>query len=655
MLTWRGFSLLIVILLKIGIGLGSTGKTGSTLAVLGLSFLAWFSINWALFAWRVHFGVTQLVVARSLRIDGRNAPLLWAGREFTVIVDISLKAKMPLNYLRVQDRPPSGCDRIEGADDTVGILDQKGKLEIRYRLICPTPGEVRFEGVRVQAADLHGFFYYRTFIRCEVILPVLPPLTDAEGDRRTAKSHNLLPPPGVHRLRFAGSGSELLDLRDYQTGDPPRMIAWKLSARRDRLIIKEFESDVPVRCTLFLDASQSVRIGPTRQTSLHRLVTIASGVAQAAASDRDLVGLVVFDEESITILKPARGSRHLIEILRRLAKAASALPLSTGSHVDNLTRLALPLMHELYPELMDKRVNSLGWKMFWKPAMDTGTGWLVIFLVSPLLLMLGTISLIISCFEARRPEPLPYLVPIVSAVFGFFGTWVKVALALGLPAMLGFLIWAAHGLSGFFGESYRRKRRRKSLALPIAVLEGASLGKLARWLEDDPEFGIAVQSFLAKHHRRHATALYDERGEYLFRSPGKVEVLSRALLYSIAHARDNELFVLMVDLIELEPVLGPLLAAVRVAVARHHHVMVISPWLAGVPYDADGGASGAPTSWGPEGSLYRLTAGRYNRAYLAVRRAFAKLGVPVVRAEQEDQVRTILNRLDRLRGIGARR
>jgi uncharacterized protein (DUF58 family) len=39
------------------------------------------------------------------------------------------------------------------------------------------------------------------------------------------------------------------------------MIAWKPSARRDRLITKEYESDVPVRCVLFLDASNGARVG----------------------------------------------------------------------------------------------------------------------------------------------------------------------------------------------------------------------------------------------------------------------------------------------------------------------------------------------------------------------------------------------------------
>ena len=63
-----------------------------------------------------------------------------------------------------------------------------------------------------------------------------------------------MPPPGMHRLKPTRQrGSELLDLREYRPGDPPKTIAWKASARRDMLITKEFENDVPVRCTLFLD------------------------------------------------------------------------------------------------------------------------------------------------------------------------------------------------------------------------------------------------------------------------------------------------------------------------------------------------------------------------------------------------------------------
>src|SRR5204862_2682314 len=95
-----------------------------------------------------------------------------------------------------------------------------------------------------------------------VTFPVLPKLVDAEARQRATKRFNLLPPPGVHRLRRPGSGSELLDLRDYRPGDPPKRIAWKASARKGKLITREFESEVPIRCTLFVEASDAVRLGP---------------------------------------------------------------------------------------------------------------------------------------------------------------------------------------------------------------------------------------------------------------------------------------------------------------------------------------------------------------------------------------------------------
>ena len=71
---------------------------------------------------------------------------------------------------------------------------------------------LRFEGVKVRVADLHGFFYRRVFLRDPVEFLVLPPLTDEEGRQRDQR-FNTLPPPGIHRLRRPGSGSELLDLR----------------------------------------------------------------------------------------------------------------------------------------------------------------------------------------------------------------------------------------------------------------------------------------------------------------------------------------------------------------------------------------------------------------------------------------------------------
>jgi uncharacterized protein (DUF58 family) len=667
-LTSRGWWFLAVILFQAALGVLLSESVGPAVAVVGFALLAWFLGEWLLFLCRVHFALPKVRVRRLLRADGRAVPVVWAGQEFEVAVDLLLTSRLGLPYVIVQDRPPSGCERVGGRDDRTTALTEDDPVAITYTLRSLVPGEVRFEGVRVQLADAQGFFYHRAFLRRPATYLVLPHLADAEGNRRTTKSQNILPPPGVHRLRQAGGGSELHDLRDYRPGDPPKMIAWKTSARRDRLITKEFESDVPVRCTLFVDTSQSVRVGPPRETMLNQITTIASGVAQAALSDRDHVGLTLFDEKSVEILPPARTSRHLIELLHRLARANSAAPVSPSGDVDALMQLASPLAHEIYPDLMDRRVNSLPLGMFWEPILDYRKAWLLIVPLLPFLFIAGWVAALFMCFVLAQPEWFGVIAHTGLAVVGYIGPRVLIWGLLVTAALLliaGF-VWFFHGLSGQLPPWYSFRMRRKRLAALFAALDAAPVGTEARYLDEDDFFAGRLQSFLAEHHRRYPVALFDEGGRYLFRSPGKIEVLSRALLRAVAHCRDNELFVVLADLFELEADLHPLVSAVRVASARHHHVLVICPWLPGIP-TVDEKLSARERAKlfrkaalsagfrGIEAQLFRQTAERYHHAYKTLRRELGKGGVLLVRAQHHESVRLILNRMDRLRGTRARR
>jgi uncharacterized protein (DUF58 family) len=56
-----------------------------------------------------------------------------------------------------------------------------------------------------------------------------PPLPGSGGD-------------GAPRPRAQRSGEDTHHLRDYRSGDAPRQIAWKASARLDRLMVREYES-----------------------------------------------------------------------------------------------------------------------------------------------------------------------------------------------------------------------------------------------------------------------------------------------------------------------------------------------------------------------------------------------------------------------------
>ncbi len=659
---------LILLQCGFGIGLSSYNRVGPLLGVIGFSLLAWFLIEWMLFAIRVHFVLPKVRVTRTLKIGRRKVPLIWAGQEFDVCVDLVLNSQNSLPYLIFQDRPPTGCDRIEGIDHRTTSLQEGEIVGVKYRLKCDTPGEIRFEGVRIQMADMQGLFYHRTFLFNPALYSVLPPLSDAEGKRRGLKSHNVLPPPGVHRLRSAGGGSELHDLRDYRDGDPPKMIAWKTSARRDRLIVKEYESEIPIRCTILLDASQSVRIGVSRETMLNQLTILASAVAQAAFSDRDMVGLTVFDEHDVDVLRPNRNGRHLIELLNRLAKAGNAPVLSPAADIDSLAQLAAPLAHELYPDLMNRRSNSLPWSAFWEPMLDYSKARWVLLFCLPLLFVIGYIAAFGYAFCMEKDQTAQDLMEgflDATEYLGEDGFW-AVVIAILATGLFGILWWLGHGLSGQFPPWSTIRKRRKRLAALFCALDKAPPGMEARLIDDDAFMADRLQRFLSEHHRRYPVALYDEHGRYLFRGTEKVDVLAQTLVRAVAHGRDNELFVIMADLIELDGDLEPLFKAVRVAVGRHHQVLVICPWMPGVPVFPDDmplkkrvkaakKEARRQKFRGLDAQLFVETTLRYHAAHERVRRAFAKMGVMVIRAQQRDSVRLILNRMDQLRGVRARR
>jgi hypothetical protein len=203
-------------------------------------------------------------------------------------------------------------------------------------------------------------------------------------------------------------------------------------------------------------------------------------------------------------------------------------------------------------------------------------------------------------------------------------------------------------ISSRFSPAYHRHYRwRKELSAILAVRYGLGPGGLALLLEDDERCVHYLQRFLADHQVAFPFSLYDARGAYLFRAPHKPQVLADALLKAIIRGKDNELFVLCVDVLENTDRLEPLERAVCVAKAKHHQVLVVCPWPAGV--DPPGSkAHDGPLELDYQLVLQRLCTAELHRSYAEVQRAFGRVGVPVLCAAAGDSVERILHRMRRL-------
>lgn len=112
--------------------------------------------------------------------------------------------------------------------------------------------------------------------------------------------------------RRAGSGTDFFALREYQTGDPMRSIAWRASARRDAMLVRQPAAPSPVRVMVALDFGAS----PDEHAD-ERAIGLAAGIIDALVGRGLEVGLRV--EHAGIEIRPREGRLHRTLLLDELA------------------------------------------------------------------------------------------------------------------------------------------------------------------------------------------------------------------------------------------------------------------------------------------------------------------------------------------------
>ena len=130
---------------------------------------------------------------------------------------------------------------------------------------------------------------------------------------------------GAKAVLSGGSGAEVLQLREYRKGDPLRAVDWKATARRGRLVSRDFSEDQHLEVIVAIDAGRTSALGAGEVDRLSLYVNVAARFAQRAALLEDAVGVVVFAAQPLAMLAPSRGAAAVARI-RDLLTACRVQP-----------------------------------------------------------------------------------------------------------------------------------------------------------------------------------------------------------------------------------------------------------------------------------------------------------------------------------------
>jgi uncharacterized protein (DUF58 family) len=118
------------------------------------------------------------------------------------------------------------------------------------------------------------------------------------------------------RANRAESGVEFAEHRPYTAGDDFRFLDWKVFARSDRLLLKQFEAETDLGVHLLVDVSASMAHPDGRKLDHARRVAAALGYVALANLDR--VSVHGFADQLTAQLPSLRGRSRALRMLRFL-------------------------------------------------------------------------------------------------------------------------------------------------------------------------------------------------------------------------------------------------------------------------------------------------------------------------------------------------
>ena len=254
------------------------------------------------------------------------------GQVFEEVFEIHNHSRLPRFWIEVKDLSNLPGNRVSRVLTFIGGRRSRSFVS-RTRLV--SRGIFALGPTELRSGDLFGLFSTKRKLPSSKYLIVYPRLVEIAG---------LPNPPGLLtggqavRRRTHQITPNAATVREYEAGDPMSRIHWPSVARRERLIVKEFELDPLAEVWIFVDGDQRVqaKLPYTLETDAGSVIfqkggmtkllpsteeyaaTLAASMAQHYLRAGRSVGYAAAAAE-ISILPAERGGRQLDKIIEMTA------------------------------------------------------------------------------------------------------------------------------------------------------------------------------------------------------------------------------------------------------------------------------------------------------------------------------------------------
>ena len=206
----------------------------------------------------------------------------------------------------------TACDDLPGEftatpSEHVLRLPRMGRVTFARKLLPQRRG-----AFQLQCAYLRFFSplrFWERHLRFDLVndLNVYPDMKQLSDYALLART-NRLSLIGVRKTRRIGQDSDFERLRDYSRDDNFKHIDWRSTARRNKLTVRQFQSDQSQRVIFLLDCGRMMTNTRDGYSLLDHALNSALMMAYVALHQGDSVGMLCFSD-SIHAYIPPRGGK----------------------------------------------------------------------------------------------------------------------------------------------------------------------------------------------------------------------------------------------------------------------------------------------------------------------------------------------------------
>ncbi len=258
--------------------------------------------------------------------------------------------------LRILATDILGASGLSIEDKPSATVNRGQQVEVTTPVKAVSAGYQVLHGAALTFGDALGLFDIEAFFPNPIAIKVFPRTMALRGQPVTTlgAAHEQI---GLHRVRRRGLSGELRELREHSHGDPFKFIAWKATAKRGQLMVRDLENEIVTTHVVLLDVGSAMRAGPLGRTPLDWASDAASAVAKSAIGSGDRVGLVAFDTRPVIEMRPDTGHHHYLQIIDRLLDMRSIVD-EDLTDVTAGELVALVARYLAHQEAIDVRIKS---------------------------------------------------------------------------------------------------------------------------------------------------------------------------------------------------------------------------------------------------------------------------------------------------------